>query len=126
MTDQSDLSSSNPASSNPEQEIHQINPISISQFQSLIRTMFYEKDQSRGIEGTFMWFMEEVGELSSALREKNNSENLAEEFADVLAWLSTMANVAGIDLEQAVTRKYVQGCPRCHQPVCVCELSQKP
>ncbi|WP_145314043.1 MazG nucleotide pyrophosphohydrolase domain-containing protein [Gimesia fumaroli] len=88
--------------------------------------MFFEKDQSRGIEGTFMWFMEEVGELASALRDNNDRENLAEEFADVLAWLATMANVADIDLEQAVTRKYVQGCPRCHQEVCTCDLSRKP
>jgi len=100
--------------------------LTLSQFQSVIHTMFYEKDESRGIEGTFMWFMEEVGELSSALRENNDQENLAEEFADVLAWLFTMANVAGIDLEQAVTRKYVQGCPRCHQTVCTCDLSRKP
>lgn len=114
------------SSSESEHEFHDKNGISLSQFQSVIRTMFYEKDQSRGIEGTFMWFMEEVGELSSALRENNNPENLAEEFADVLAWLATMANVAGVDLDQAVTQKYVQGCPRCHQPICTCDLSRKP
>ncbi|QDV51320.1 MazG nucleotide pyrophosphohydrolase domain protein [Gimesia fumaroli] len=102
------------------------NGLTLTQFQSVIHTMFFEKDQSRGIEGTFMWFMEEVGELASALRDNNDRENLAEEFADVLAWLATMANVADIDLEQAVTRKYVQGCPRCHQEVCTCDLSRKP
>jgi len=112
--------------SEPGDELQQKQGLTLSQFQTVIRTMFYEKDQSRGIEGTFMWFMEEVGELSSALRENNDPENLAEEFADVLAWLSTMANLAGIDLEQAVTRKYVQGCPRCHQIVCSCDLSRKP
>ena len=112
--------------SESDAESQKKNGLTISKFQSVIRTMFYEKDESRGIEGTFMWFMEEVGELSSALRENNDPENLAEEFADVLAWLSTMANVAGIDLEQAVTRKYVQGCPRCHQPVCTCDLTRKP
>jgi len=110
----------------PDDKLQEQNGLTLSQFQSVIHTMFYEKDQSRGIEGTFMWFMEEVGELSSALRENNDPENLAEEFADVLAWLATMANVAGIDLEQAVTRKYVQGCPRCHQSVCTCDLARKP
>jgi NTP pyrophosphatase (non-canonical NTP hydrolase) len=110
----------------PDGKLQEQNGLTLSQFQSVIHTMFYEKDQSRGIEGTFMWFMEEVGELSSALRENNDPENLAEEFADVLAWLATMANVAGIDLEQAVTRKYVQGCPRCHQSVCTCDLARKP
>tara|TARA_R110002111_G_scaffold257026_1_gene324895 strand:- start:21381 stop:21749 length:369 start_codon:yes stop_codon:yes gene_type:complete len=114
------------SSPDPDSERHEKNGLTLSQFQSVIHTMFYEKDESRGIEGTFMWFMEEVGELSSALRENNDPANLAEEFADVLAWLATMANVAGIDLEQAVTRKYVQGCPRCHQSVCTCDLARKP
>lgn len=118
--------SSGTASSESGDEFHEISGLTLSQFQSVIRTMFYEKDRSRGIEGTFMWFMEEVGELSSALRENNDRENLAAEFADVLAWLFTMANVAEIDLAEAVTRKYVQGCPRCHQIVCTCDIARKP
>lgn len=122
MTNQPPDASSSESNSGPQD----INGLTLSQFQSVIHTMFFEKDQSRGIEGTFMWFMEEVGELASALRENNDPENLAEEFADVLAWLATMANVAGIDLEQAVTQKYVQGCPRCHQSVCTCDLARKP
>src|SRR5258708_36187149 len=74
--------------------------MSLSDLQSLIRTMYSSKDEARGIDGTFMWLMEEVGELAAALREGNPTE-LAREFADVLAWLATIANVAGIDLEQA-------------------------
>ncbi len=115
-----------PTSASTNEGKQQQNALSLSDFQSVIHKMFYEKDQSRGIEGTFMWFMEEVGELSSALRDNTDRENLEEEFADVLAWLATMANVAGVDLEQAVSRKYVQGCPRCHQIVCTCDLAWKP
>ncbi|QDV18715.1 MazG nucleotide pyrophosphohydrolase domain protein [Gimesia panareensis] len=107
-------------------ENRQQDGLTVSQFQSVIHKMFFEKDQSRGLEGTFMWFMEEVGELSSALRENDDPQNLEEEFADVLAWLATMANVAGVDLERAISRKYVQGCPRCNQAVCTCDLSWKP
>ena len=44
------------------------NNISLSGLQDLIRHMYFEKDRARGIEGTWMWFVEEVGELSSALR----------------------------------------------------------
>lgn len=117
---------SDAATPHSSQTDQQTDSLTLTQFQSVIHTMFFEKDQARGIEGTFMWFMEEVGELSSALRDNNDRENLAEEFADVLAWLATMANVADIDLEAAVTRKYVQGCPRCHQAVCTCDLSRKP
>jgi NTP pyrophosphatase (non-canonical NTP hydrolase) len=99
--------------------------ISLADFQALIRKMYYEKDIARGVDGTFMWLMEEVGELASGLR-KNDRENLLEEFADVLAWLATIANVAGIDLSEAVRMKYGSGCPGCGQFVCVCPDAEKP
>lgn len=100
-------------------------PLSIADFQRLIREMYYEKDVARGIDGTFMWLMEEVGELASALREGTNEERRGE-FADVLAWLTTIANVAGVDLTQAVREKYGDGCPGCSQLVCVCPDAEKP
>jgi NTP pyrophosphatase (non-canonical NTP hydrolase) len=93
--------------------------------QQLIRDLYGAKDARRGIEGTFMWFMEEVGELSAALR-SGGREELALEFADVLAWLVTLANVAGIDLEDAVRAKYGQGCPYCHGVPCACAPTEKP
>ena len=99
--------------------------LSLSDLQALIRTMYSSKDEVRGIDGTFMWLMEEVGELAAALREGNPVE-LAREFADVLAWLATIANVAGVDLEQAVLEKYGKGCPGCGQFVCQCDLMEKP
>ena len=67
--------------------------------------MYFEKDVVRGIDGTFMWLMEEIGELAAALR-GTDRENLAEEFADVIAWLATIANVAEIDLNKALISKY--------------------
>jgi NTP pyrophosphatase (non-canonical NTP hydrolase) len=100
-------------------------PLSLSDLQSLIRTMYMSKDEARGVEGTFMWLMEEIGELATALRE-GTPEELALEFADVLAWLATIANVAGVDLEAAVRKKYGAGCPGCHQMVCACDASEKP
>jgi NTP pyrophosphatase (non-canonical NTP hydrolase) len=99
--------------------------ISIGDFQALIRRMYLEKDIARGVDGTFMWFMEEVGELSSALRNGTHEERLGE-FADVIAWLTTMANVVGVDLTDAVARKYGAGCPGCNQFVCVCADAEKP
>lgn len=98
---------------------------SLANLQELIRTMYSSKDEARGIDGTFMWLMEEVGELAAALRE-GTAEEQAREFADVLAWLATIANVAGIDLQQAVLDKYGSGCPGCGQLVCRCDLSEKP
>lgn len=100
-------------------------PISIADFQRLIREMYYEKDVARGIDGTFMWLMEEIGELASALRNGSHEERLGE-FADVIAWLATIANVAGVDLTEAIARKYGSGCPGCDKLVCVCDDAEKP
>lgn len=99
--------------------------IGLHDFQQLIREMYLEKDIARGIDGTFMWLMEEVGELAAALRSGTHEDRL-EEFADVLAWLTTIANVAGVDLSEAVARKYGSGCPGCGHFVCTCSLLEKP
>lgn len=99
--------------------------ITLADFQQLIRRMYLEKDIARGIEGTFMWLMEEVGELASALRNGTHDERVLE-FADVLAWLTTIANVAGVDLTEAVMRKYGSGCPGCGRFVCTCPDAGKP
>jgi NTP pyrophosphatase (non-canonical NTP hydrolase) len=99
--------------------------LSVADLQRHIHRMYYEKDVARGVDGTFMWLMEEVGELASALR-GDDRENLAEEFADVIAWLATIANVAGIDLNAALIAKYGGGCPGCERLVCVCPNSEKP
>jgi NTP pyrophosphatase (non-canonical NTP hydrolase) len=98
-------------------------PLTLGQFQQRIREQFGAKDSRRGVEGTFMWFMEEVGELSAALR-CGPKEELAAEFADVLAWLATLANVAGVDLDAAVEAKYGRGCPKCERTPCVCEAAK--
>jgi NTP pyrophosphatase (non-canonical NTP hydrolase) len=99
--------------------------ITLNQFQQLIRNIYGAKDQQRGVEGTFMWFIEEVGELSTALRHGTDQER-AGEFADVLAWLVTLANCVGIDLEAAIRAKYGGGCPGCGQTPCACNLAEKP
>jgi NTP pyrophosphatase (non-canonical NTP hydrolase) len=100
-------------------------PFSLSQLQQVIRDLYDVKDRRRGVEGTFMWFMEEVGELSAALR-GGSAQQRQEEFADVLAWLATMANIVGVDLEAAVQAKYGGGCPGCHRNPCVCDQAEKP
>lgn len=94
----------------------------IRALQQLIEEMYSAKDRKRGSEGTFLWLMEEVGELAAAIREGTFDEKEAE-FADVLAWLATLANVEGVDLEKAM-RKYTDGCPGCGEMVCVC--NEKP
>ncbi len=99
--------------------------MTFSDFQQLIRNMYLRKDVARGVDGTFMWLMEEIGELAAALRH-GTPEEQSLEFADVLAWLTTIANVAQVDLGAAVYRKYGQGCPGCGQFVCRCDDAGKP
>lgn len=99
--------------------------LNIAQLQDIIRNTYDAKDRRRGVEGTFMWFMEEIGELSAALRSGSDAERAAE-FADVLAWLATLANIAGVDLDSAVQDKYGNGCPGCHRSPCACAQTEKP
>ena len=99
--------------------------ITLRGFQQLIHRMYFDKDEARGSTATFLWLMEEIGELSAALR-TGDAENLREEFADVLAWLVTIANVEGIDLTEAVAEKYGTGCPGCGELACVCPDEDKP
>lgn len=100
-------------------------PLTLRGFQRLIRTMYFDKDEARGVDGTFMWLMEEVGELAAALR-SGDRQNLEEEFADVLAWLATIANVVDVDLAAAVAAKYEAGCPGCGKLECICPDEEKP
>ena len=82
--------------------------MTIREFQDFIRRKYFVRDQERGTPGTFIWFIEEVGELASALG-GNDQENREEEFADVLAWLCTLANINGIDLAKAIEKYTVKG-----------------
>ena len=91
----------------------------IAEFQKRIEAIYHRRDADRGLAGTHMWFCEEVGELTRALR-RDDRRALEGEFADVLAWLATLASISGVDLEEAAMRKYSDGCPRCRATPCAC------
>lgn len=97
--------------------------MTIAEFQRLIEGIYYEKDRRRGLPGTFMWFVEEVGELGGALRAQGDrreaGKELETEFADCLAWLCTLASLTGVEMERAIA-KYTAGCPVCHDTPCTC------
>ncbi len=78
----------------------------IRAFQQLIEQRYGKRDRERGTPGTFMWFIEEVGELATALH-SDDQANKEEEFADVFAWMCTLANINGVDLEKAC-EKYIE------------------
>ena len=99
-------------------------PLTVSGFQQLIRDIYFDKDSRRGTDGTFRWLVEETGELARALR-KGDRENLNEEFADVFAWLASLASLQGVDLARAAG-KYADGCPKCHSTPCACAEHARP
>jgi NTP pyrophosphatase (non-canonical NTP hydrolase) len=91
------------------------------ELQAEIEATFGERDRARGVDGTFRWFVEEVGEVAKALRGRDPDE-LRHELGDALAWLVSVANVAGVDLEEAAAR-FADGCPRCRQRPCTCPVA---
>lgn len=86
--------------------------LTIRALQQHISSKYEAADRARGTPGTWLWFSEELGELARALARRESRQNLEEEFADVLAWLCTLANINDVDLAEAVTRKYLsEGAP---------------
>lgn len=95
-------------------------PLTLADFQREIHEVYFAKDKARGVDGTFLWLAEEVGELSEALRRKDFFA-AQEELADVVAWTASVANLLGIDLAQVVRAKYPPGrCGRCGRAPCAC------
>jgi NTP pyrophosphatase (non-canonical NTP hydrolase) len=81
----------------------------LSEVQGLVEHLYGEADRERGIAHTVAWLCEELGELAQAVR-KGTPEEQLHEFGDVLAWLASLANQAGISLDDAIQR-YVTNPP---------------
>ena len=94
--------------------------MTIDDLQALIDKMYSDKDRQRGTPATFLWLCEEIGELAAALRE-GSPEQKAAEFADVVAWLVTLANINDVNLTKALETKYGTGCPGCGRVVFTCD-----
>lgn len=81
--------------------------------------LYFHKDSKRGANGTFSWLVDEVKELGAALK-TDDKKALEDEFADVVAWLASLANVVGVNLEKAAVNKYAGKCPKCGCSPCQC------
>ena len=84
--------------------------LTLAAFQKHIADRYEKVDRERGWPKTFAYFIEEVGELATALT-GDDRPNLEEEFADVIAWLCTLANITDVNLAEAVERKYLRDKP---------------
>jgi NTP pyrophosphatase (non-canonical NTP hydrolase) len=94
--------------------------VELNELQARMRATYLERDAARGVDATFRWLTEEVGELARAIR-RDDRENLTHEFGDVLAWTASLANLLEVDLEEAAAR-YADGCPKCGASPCICPM----
>ena len=92
----------------------------IHEFQEMMRQLYFKRDSERGVNGTYNWLVDEVAELGEELKKGTDKEATEKEFADVIAWLTSLANIMGIDLEKAAINKYNHKCPKCQQSPCQC------
>jgi NTP pyrophosphatase (non-canonical NTP hydrolase) len=90
----------------------------LARLQDVIERTYGDRDRARGVPSTVAWLAEELGELAQAVRKGSRAEQ-EHEFADVLAWVASLANQMDVDLAAAVER-YASGCPRCHASPCAC------
>ena len=86
-----------------------------------MRRLYFHRDSDRGVKGTYDWLVDEVEELGDALNGASKEE-LEKEFADVIAWLASLANITGVDLERAAVAKYNNKCPKCGRMPCECKF----
>ena len=93
----------------------------LAELQHRIEALYGARDRARGVDGTFRWWVEEVGEVAKALRGRDPAA-LEHELGDALAWLASVANLVGVDLTRAVDR-YAGDCPRCGATPCACPVS---
>ena len=84
-----------------------------------MRHLYFHRDSERGVKGTYNWLADELEELGEALKGEHK-EAIEEEFADVIAWLASLANITGIDIEKATFEKYSGKCPKCQKSPCQC------
>jgi NTP pyrophosphatase (non-canonical NTP hydrolase) len=87
----------------------------------MMHRIYFQRDSKRGAKRTYDWLVDEMRELGEALDGKDK-DALEKEFADVIAWLASLANVVDVDLEKAALSKYADKCPKCERSPCQCTL----
>jgi NTP pyrophosphatase (non-canonical NTP hydrolase) len=87
----------------------------------MMKDIYFIRDHNRGVDGTYRWLKEEIEELGEALQ-YTDKKALEAEFADVLAWLASLANIFEINLEAVALGKYDGCCPKCNASPCGCPM----
>lgn len=92
----------------------------IEEAQEMMHRIYGERDRARGVDGTLRRTFEELDELQEAIENKGSTQALADEVADVFAWLCSLANLLEIDVSNAFYKKYSDVCSKCKKSPCVC------
>ena len=93
----------------------------ISDFQKLMKEIYFHRDSERGINRTFIWLVEEIGELANLIKYENiEKKQISEEIADIIAWTNSLANLLDINIEKALLEKYPKKCIKCNSSPCQC------
>ncbi len=94
----------------------------ISDFQDLLKELYLQNDLNRGVTSTFIWLVEEIGELATILNSTDvDKQKVSEEIADIIAWTISIANILDVDIEKALSDKYPNECKKCSSSPCICE-----
>lgn len=95
--------------------------MNIREFQTLIKDLYFEQDQKRGLKNSYIWLIEEIGELASVLKKPEiNLDEASEELSDIFAWTTSIANLLNVDLETVLNKKYPNMCIKCKSNPCLC------
>ena len=93
----------------------------MSEFQALLKKLYLQKDLNRGIKSTYIWLIEEIGELATLVNAHElDKKKISEELADIIAWTISIANILNIDIEKAIVSKYPNKCKKCNSSPCNC------
>lgn len=79
-----------------------IKNLQVKMVEQLVRRGFYPVDENE----VMLRLMEEVGEVAEAIREGQSLEDLGGELIDVIWNVMRMAELKGIDLDQAFDSKW--------------------
>jgi NTP pyrophosphatase (non-canonical NTP hydrolase) len=92
----------------------------IEEAQEMMRKIYLERDQARGVAGTLKRTFDELDELRESIDNNEAMPAIADEVADVFAWLCSLANLLKIDVSDAFYKKYHDACSKCRESPCVC------
>ena len=91
--------------------------MTLNELQELVGKLYGNRDAGRGIDATVAALDDRIHRISELADAELNDK--AKTMAAVLVEVTSIANQAGVDLNEAL-RYYVHGCPECGHNPCDC------